>query len=85
VHKITFKNTQNQLHCNVTVWQVLDSEQYAFKWRQNTQCQSMFRICTGSEFEAAGPATVNELSAAKRVPVRCITQLPRVIIGGGDS
>jgi len=43
----------------------------------------MFRICTGSEFEAAGPATVNELSAAKRVPVRCITQLPRVIIGGG--
>jgi len=37
----------------------------------------MFRICTGSEFEAAGPATVKELSA-KRVLVRRTTKLPRV-------
>jgi len=37
----------------------------------------MFQICTGSKFQAAGPATVKELSA-KRVLVRCTTKLPRV-------
>jgi len=36
----------------------------------------MFRMLTGSEFEAAGPATANELSA-KRVLVRRTTKLPR--------
>ena len=36
----------------------------------------MFRMLTGSEFQAAGPATANELSA-KRVLVRRTTKLPR--------
>jgi len=36
----------------------------------------MFRVQTGSEFQAAGPATANELSA-KRVLVRRTTKLPR--------
>jgi len=35
----------------------------------------MLRICTGSEFQAAGPATVKELSAKR---VRCTTKLLRV-------
>jgi len=34
-------------------------------------------MLTGSEFQAAGPATANELSAIKRVLVRCTTKLPR--------
>jgi len=36
----------------------------------------MFRMQTGSEFQAAGPVTANELSA-KRVLVRRTTKLPR--------
>jgi len=37
----------------------------------------MFLMWTGNEFQAAGPATVNELSA-NRVLVRRTTKLPRV-------
>jgi len=37
----------------------------------------MFRVLTGSEFQAAGPVTANELSA-KRVLVHRTTKLPRV-------
>jgi len=40
-------------------------------------CEPMFRKLTGSEFQAAGPATASELSA-KRVLVRRTMKLPRV-------
>jgi len=39
----------------------------------------MFRICIGSEFQVAGPATVKELSA-KCVPQSCHV----LMIGDGD-
>jgi len=39
----------------------------------------MFRVLTGSEFQAAGPAAANELSA-KRVLVGRTTKLPRLLV-----
>jgi len=53
-----------------------NSEQIGFRWRQNAGCESIIRMWAGSEFQAAGPATVNKLSV-NRVLVRCTRKLPR--------
>ena len=49
------------------------ANRWVFRWRQKSECDWMLLMWTGNEFQAAGPATVNELSANRVLDSELLT------------